>query len=908
MKKHELSSALVLALSLIIISEAYHNHFENYNFHCWKLNGANKDNAFQCKKVNFIWLETPPDVIEQDAPFIVKYELLPEDGFMQWMIDEKYFPDELVNGNVTRANEFCYHERCNDASNAGVDNCCVHHINIHSCPMESVEAAGDVCGPWIPDGGVYTHTQSEASHIRPWNTSVVLTQIGVNTIIAHLRVGEVQFALGHKITVFPKANCSDGYCDTRTENCDTCPADCCPGLKLEILIVIIVISSLLVLCMILVPAVWYYQKQRFLYDESWVIENDNIKTSSGYKGFGSVKSIASTCMSQISMGGTNGGVGGAAQQPVRGQIFCETGILDGKLICVKKIHKTSFNLSRQTRIEVSHVRALDHINVSRFVGIVAELDNFAIITEYCPKGSLSDVLLNDEVPLNWGFRLSFAQDICRGVCYLHSHKVYHGRLKSSNCVIDDRWVCKITDHGLPNIRIPDVDPENGELFSSMRERRINRVYRPPEALADPTLIHQPSTDVYSFAIILVEIGDRTEISPPEETIFDPLWRPELPELNEQDNDQDNKCPEASKYVDLIVNCWQDRPSSRPTFEGIKKNLHLINPYKENPVDMMMKLMEKYSKHLEMVVCERTFDLIEEKKKTDRLLYAMLPASVAEDLKQGKAISATKYDACTIFFSDIVGFTNLSSSSTPMEVVELLNQMYTAFDSIIDEHDVYKVETIGDAYMVVSGVPNKNGDKHAEEIAMMAIKIVMFCRGFRVPHRADQIVNIRAGVHSGPVVTGVVGLKMPRFCLFGDTVNMASRMESTGEALKIQVSPTTHNLLKDKEEFRFEYRGEVEVKGKGTQRTHWLLGKSELSISNCLSPASHKRIFKGALPKPKPLTPTPAMLALETPDTSEAAPSAPPASIPTIPPPPYAPVSPSRERSSGSTSSRDKLLV
>ena len=172
--------------------------------------------------------------------------------------------------------------------------------------------------------------------------------------------------------------------------------------------------------------------------------------------------------------------------------------------------------------------------------------------------------------------------------------------------------------------------------------------------------------------------------------------------------------------------------------------------------------------------------------------AMLPASVAEDLKQGKAISATKYDASTIFFSDIVGFTNLSSSSTPMEVVELLNQMYTGFDSIIDEHDVYKVETIGDACkysiyslkhvlsfstfqltsvgtscsklpfhtmkrciinlqssdMVVSGVPNKNGDKHAEEIAMMAIKIVMFCRGFRVPHRADQIVNIRAGVHSG----------------------------------------------------------------------------------------------------------------------------------------------------------------
>ncbi|NXG25443.1 ANPRA protein, partial [Grallaria varia] len=190
---------------------------------------------------------------------------------------------------------------------------------------------------------------------------------------------------------------------------------------------------------------------------------------------------------------------------------------------------------------------------------------------------------------------------------------------------------------------------------------------------------------------------------------------------------------------------------------------------------------------------------------------MLPKQVADDLRQGKHAQAQSYLSATIFFSDIVGFTQLSSSSTPYQVVDLLNKLYTTFDEIIDNYDVYKVETIGDAYMVVSGVPKENGILHAGEIASMALDLLDVCKTFKIPHKPNTLLKIRAGIHSGAVVAGVVGTKMPRYCLFGDTVNTASRMESTSEALKIQCSSSAYQLLEQIGEYVLVCRGNLQVK-------------------------------------------------------------------------------------------------
>ncbi|XP_049826517.1 uncharacterized protein LOC109599565 [Aethina tumida] len=224
------------------------------------------------------------------------------------------------------------------------------------------------------------------------------------------------------------------------------------------------------------------------------------------------------------------------------------------------------------------------------------------------------------------------------------------------------------------------------------------------------------------------------------------------------------------------------------------------------------------------LAKKAKELKREKKKSDLLLFQMLPPSVATQLKQTRQVPAEYYASVTIYFSDIVGFTEIAAVSTPLEVVTFLNKIYKLFDARIECYDVYKVETIGDSYMVASGLPVKNGNKHVSEIASMALDLLAGSTQFKIPHRKSERLQIRSGAHTGPVVAGIVGSKMPRYCLFGDTVNTASRMESTGEASKIHISLEMKKALDHIGGYRIEHRGLVDVKGKGLMDTYWLTCK------------------------------------------------------------------------------------
>jgi class 3 adenylate cyclase len=214
-------------------------------------------------------------------------------------------------------------------------------------------------------------------------------------------------------------------------------------------------------------------------------------------------------------------------------------------------------------------------------------------------------------------------------------------------------------------------------------------------------------------------------------------------------------------------------------------------------------------------------LQESQEQSERLLLNILPLSIAERLKQDTSAIAEHFDDVTILFADIVGFTSLSTRIQPAELVNLLNGIFSNFDELTEKHGLEKIKTIGDAYMVVGGLPVSKPD-HAEAVAQMALDMQGAIAHFQAKY--SEQLQIRIGINTGSVVAGVIGTKKFIYDLWGDAVNVASRMESSGVPGKIQVTEATYERLKER--YKFEKRGQVDVKGRGDMTTYWLAKAAE----------------------------------------------------------------------------------
>uniref|UniRef100_A0A8C1BR20 Guanylate cyclase n=1 Tax=Cyprinus carpio carpio TaxID=630221 RepID=A0A8C1BR20_CYPCA len=494
---------------------------------------------------------------------------------------------------------------------------------------------------------------------------------------------------------------------------------------------------------------------------------------------------------------------------------------DKKIVILKELRLTDGSFTERQRIELNALLKIDDYNLTKFYGTVKFDNEYFGVFEYGDRGSLRHAL-NDKISypeetfMDWQFKISVMYDIAKGMSYLHASNIaVHGRLKSTNCVVDNRMVVKIADFGFNTILLPSKD-----------------LWTAPEHLRKQGISQKG--DVYSFAIISQEImmrkctfytsacSDRTEklarVQFPSMTFS--FFRPDLNFENASEREQE--------VCMLIRNCWDEDPDRRPDFKKIENTLWKIvsldNQEHESYMENLIRRLQMYSRNLERLVEERTALYKAERDRADCLNFMLLPGPVVRSLKETGKVEPELFDEVTIYFSDIVGFTTLCHFSTPMEVVDMLNDIYKNFDSILDNHDVYKVETIGDAYMVVSGLPRRNGNRHAKDICCMALDILSFLGTFQLQHLPGIPMWIRIGVHSGPCAAGVVGIKMPRYCLFGDTVNTASRMESTGLPLRIHASQSTINILQRTDcKFEYEKRGETYLKGKGKETTYWLTG-------------------------------------------------------------------------------------
>ncbi|CAH1257256.1 GUCY1B3 [Branchiostoma lanceolatum] len=304
--------------------------------------------------------------------------------------------------------------------------------------------------------------------------------------------------------------------------------------------------------------------------------------------------------------------------------------------------------------------------------------------------------------------------------------------------------------------------------------------------------------------------------------------------------------EAMYRIGLFINDLSMHDSSRD----------LVLTGTQQSAELKLALDQEQQKSSKLEESMRQLD--QEMKKTDELLYQMIPKTVADRLRRGEpsvetcevcdllrhfdfksawALQQTceVFQEVTILFSDVVGFTKICSRITPMQVVSMLNSMYTLFDQLSEKHQVYKVETIGDAYMVVSGAPTTT-KYHAHHVCDMALDMIRSMEHLKDPSTNENL-HIRVGVHSGMVVAGVVGLKMPRWCLFGETVNTASYMEASGEGMHVHISQVTKDYLQG-QPYIIEERGSIPAKttsqaneiriqlGEGNElmKTYWLKGK------------------------------------------------------------------------------------
>ncbi|EYC18639.1 hypothetical protein Y032_0027g1630 [Ancylostoma ceylanicum] len=280
---------------------------------------------------------------------------------------------------------------------------------------------------------------------------------------------------------------------------------------------------------------------------------------------------------------------------------------------------------------------------------------------------------------------------------------------------------------------------------------------------------------------------------------------------------------CSPYVTSIPELMQYgmRLTAMPLHDATR-DLILLNQQRLTDVEVNLQL-EANNEQLEILAK----DLDAEKRKTERILRDMLPSSVASQLMSGEHIEAREYEHATVMFSDVPNFQSVLSNSQPKDIVQMLNDLFHRFDRLVLMHKVFKVETVGDSYLTVGGIPEQLAE-HAEIICHVAIGMLWEARAVFEPVTKKSI-NVRIGIHSGPLVAGVVALCMPRYCLFGETVSMASSIEMNGLPGKIHCSEKTYKYAMQTGRFDFTSRGRILIKGKGEMETYLLVRSTKKSV-------------------------------------------------------------------------------
>ncbi|XP_055329668.1 guanylate cyclase D-like [Paramacrobiotus metropolitanus] len=400
--------------------------------------------------------------------------------------------------------------------------------------------------------------------------------------------------------------------------------------------------------------------------------------------------------------------------------------------------------------------------------------------------------------LDSSFHYSFIADLFQGLTYLHWVAGAHGRLRGTSCLIDEHFTLKIGQHGYGSI----IRCINKRLFTSPERT----VWDPPETAGHPAPLRTPAADMYAAGVIVYTILTGAP-APLQDGLTLPVGTP-------------------AALEELLRRCGQRLPAPRPTARRFLEAFYQMEATRAvgitpttTVIDRVLLRLGKYAGVLEAAVYERTREMDTERAKCDSLLNQMLPQYVVERLRNHLTVEAECFEQVSICFTSLEGFAHWTQHVPPAAILETLTRIHAVLDSVMSNYFVQKLEAVNDCSLVVSGIPQCAGIQHAIELCRLASVLLERCF-FPVTTSLSRC-QMRCGIHSGPCAAGVIGTKVPRYCIFGDTVNVASRMESYGAGGKLHVSAATAHLIQNCVDFVCLPRGDVIVKGKGHMQTFWV---------------------------------------------------------------------------------------
>ena len=467
------------------------------------------------------------------------------------------------------------------------------------------------------------------------------------------------------------------------------------------------------------------------------------------------------------------------------------------------LRKRTFN---QLRDDLKILTRLRHPCLTTVMGgIVIKVRQYKeihMVMELMEIGSMWDLLHNETYPLVPAIALRFLQDISKGMQFLHGANppCLHGDLKSANILIDHNFSAKISDFG-------------------MSVNMQTSFWAAPECLSGEPVSAQ--ADVYSFGVIIYEVLSRSEPYNGEE------WSEIVQEVCAGRKRLPVPAGCSAEVLVLMNECLLHDSRQRPMFSELNRRL--------NAMDEHLMTSSALAPSQESLGTQSM-----------QIVRELFPPAVAEALVKGEKIPPEHKENITMYFSDIVGFTTISTLITPEKVNGMLDRLYHKLDAIAERLKVYKVETIGDAYLCAANVILDQSESHALIMAKFAVAAQKAANETLIdedqPSRGS--VRIRVGLSSGPCIASVVGKKNPKYTLFGDTINTASRMESTSVPGFIQCSQKTADLIAIQDVdrvVRVELRGLLQVKGKGEMTTYWILCPGQEPPAAEPAEAGHKNV-------------------------------------------------------------------